>query len=126
MAVVLTFGAACPVVKVGRLAGQFAKPRSAPTETQNNLQLASYRGDIINGLDFETSQRMPDPERMLTAYSLWSGLIGLLQTSESPASYIALYPRYFVLASSILPFVFGCAMLAHGLTQLRGLPEPDH
>ena len=53
MAVVLTFGAGCPVVKLGRLAGQFAKPRSSDTETQNGVTLPSYRGDIINGLDFD-------------------------------------------------------------------------
>ena len=51
MAVVLTYGAAMPVVKVGRMAGQFAKPRSAPTETQNGVELPSYRGDIVNALD---------------------------------------------------------------------------
>src|SRR6202140_3119611 len=59
MAVVLTFGAACPVVKLGRLAGQFAKPRSSDSETQNGVTLPSYRGDIINGLDFEAAA--PDP-----------------------------------------------------------------
>lgn len=79
MAVVLTFGAACPVVKVGRLAGQFAKPRSAPTETQNGVELDSYRGDIINGLDFEPEQRRPSPERMLTAYSQASATLNLLR-----------------------------------------------
>ena len=64
MAVVLTFGAASPVVKVGRMAGQFAKPRSAPTETIGGVELPSYRGDIINGIDF-TPARVPDPERLL-------------------------------------------------------------
>src|SRR5882672_526787 len=61
MAVVLTFGAACPVVKLGRLAGQFAKPRSSETETQNGVTLPSYRGDIINGLAFDAAARRPDP-----------------------------------------------------------------
>ena len=61
MAVVLTFGAKCPVVKVGRMAGQFAKPRSAPTETVGGVELPSYRGDIINGFDFTAEARMPDP-----------------------------------------------------------------
>src|SRR5438477_7376420 len=60
MAVVLTFGAACPIVKVGRLAGQFAKPRSSDTETQNGVSLPSYRGDIINGLDFDAAAREPE------------------------------------------------------------------
>ncbi|MCP4251754.1 MAG: 3-deoxy-7-phosphoheptulonate synthase, partial [bacterium] len=53
MAVVLTYGAALPVIKVGRMAGQFAKPRSAPTETQGGVELPSYRGDIVNGLEFD-------------------------------------------------------------------------
>src|SRR3954452_12837577 len=60
MAIVLTFGAACPVVKVGRLAGQFAKPRSADTETQGGTVLPSYRGDIINGPEFTPEARTPD------------------------------------------------------------------
>jgi len=64
MAVVLTFGAGCPVVKLGRLAGQFAKPRSSETETQNGRTLPSYRGDIINGLDFDKTGREPDPPRV--------------------------------------------------------------
>ena len=65
MAVVLTFSAAVPIVKVGRLAGQFAKPRSAPTETIDGVELPSYRGDIINSIDFEASKREPDPSRMI-------------------------------------------------------------
>ncbi len=69
MAVVLTFGGGVPVVKVGRLAGQFAKPRSSDTETQNGVTLPSYRGDIINGLDFDAAGRVPDPARMIQAYS---------------------------------------------------------
>src|SRR3546814_749612 len=60
MAVVLTFGAACPIVKVGRMAGQFAKPRSAPTEVIDGVELPSYRGDIINGIDFTKESREPD------------------------------------------------------------------
>lgn len=61
MAVVLTFGAKVPVVKVGRMAGQFAKPRSAPTETVNGVELPSYRGDIINGFDFTPRLASPSP-----------------------------------------------------------------
>ena len=67
MAVVLTFGAAMPVVKVGRMAGQFAKPRSAPTERQGAVELPSYRGDIVNGLEFEEEARVPDPARQVQA-----------------------------------------------------------
>jgi 3-deoxy-7-phosphoheptulonate synthase len=69
MAMVLTFGAKVPVVKVGRMAGQFAKPRSAPTEVVGGVELPSYRGDIINGFDFTPEARMPDPARMLQAYT---------------------------------------------------------
>src|SRR3954451_18690778 len=68
MAVVLTYAAAQPVVKVGRIAGQFAKPRSAPTETQNGVELPAYRGDIINGTDFTPQSRIPDPARIEMAY----------------------------------------------------------
>jgi len=69
MAVILTSGTNLPIVKVGRMAGQFAKPRSSPTEIKNGEKLESYRGDIINGIDFEKSSRKPDPERMLKGYS---------------------------------------------------------
>ncbi|HQT46009.1 MAG TPA: 3-deoxy-7-phosphoheptulonate synthase, partial [Acidocella sp.] len=64
MAVVLTFGGAMPVVKLGRMAGQFAKPRSSDTETIGGVSLPSYRGDIVNGPDFSAEARMPDPARM--------------------------------------------------------------
>ena len=79
MAVALTYGAALPVVKVGRLAGQFAKPRSAPTETLDGRELPSYRGDIINGIDFEEGARVPDPRRMLRAYHQASSTLNLLR-----------------------------------------------
>src|SRR4051812_38211200 len=68
MAVVLTFGASLPVVKIGRMAGQFAKPRSSDMESQGNVTLPSYRGDIINGPDFSEDARVPDPARMEFAY----------------------------------------------------------
>ena len=79
MAVVLTFGAGCPVVKVGRLAGQFAKPRSEPTERRNGVTLPSYRGDIINGIDFSPEARTPDPARMLQAYAQAASTLNLLR-----------------------------------------------
>ena len=79
MAVVLTFAAAVPVVKVARIAGQFAKPRSAPTESQGDTELPSYRGDIINGIDFEEGARRPDPERMVRAYSQAAATLNLLR-----------------------------------------------
>ncbi len=79
MAVVLTFGAACPVIKVGRMAGQFAKPRSAPMETIDGVELPSYRGDIINGIDFTGESRIPDPNRMMAAYHQASSTLNLLR-----------------------------------------------
>ncbi|WP_417260755.1 class II 3-deoxy-7-phosphoheptulonate synthase [Celeribacter sp.] len=79
MAMVLTFGAKVPVVKVGRMAGQFAKPRSAPTETVNGVELPSYRGDIINGFDFNPEARIPDPQRMLQAYTQAAASLNLLR-----------------------------------------------
>ncbi len=79
MAIVLTWGAKLPVVKVGRMAGQFAKPRSAPTEMAGGLELPSYRGDIINGFDFTPEARIPDPARMLQAYTQAAASLNLLR-----------------------------------------------
>lgn len=79
MAVVLTFGAKCPVVKIGRMAGQFAKPRSTPTETIDGVELPSYRGDIINNIDFNEKSRVPNPERMLQAYTQSAASLNLLR-----------------------------------------------
>ena len=79
MAMVLTYGAKVPVVKVGRMAGQFAKPRSAPTEVVNGVELPSYRGDIINELDFTLQARIPDPKKMLQAYTQAAATLNLLR-----------------------------------------------
>lgn len=79
MAVVLTFAAKVPVIKVGRMAGQFAKPRSAPTEVKDGVELPSYRGDIINELAFTSEARLPDPARMLTAYTQSAATLNLLR-----------------------------------------------
>jgi 3-deoxy-7-phosphoheptulonate synthase len=79
MAVVLTFAGSSPVVKVGRVAGQFAKPRSAPTETIGGVELPSYRGDIINGIDFTPEARIPDPTRQLDAYRQSAATLNLLR-----------------------------------------------
>src|ERR1700726_633056 len=68
MAVVMTFAAASPVVKVGRIAGQFAKPRSSPVERRGGVELPAYRGDIINGTEFTAEARTPDPRRQREAY----------------------------------------------------------
>ncbi len=79
MAVVLTFAAAKPVVKIGRIAGQFAKPRSSDFETKGDVKLPSYRGDIINGIDFTEASRTPDPERQLMAYRQSAATLNLLR-----------------------------------------------
>ncbi len=79
MAVVMTYGAAKPVVKVGRIAGQFAKPRSESTETIDGVTLPSYRGDNINGMDFTAAARAPDPERLVQAYSQSAATLNLLR-----------------------------------------------
>ena len=79
MSVVLTFAASRPVVKIGRLAGQFGKPRSENTETQNGVTLPSYRGDNINGIDFTPESRIPDPERLIKAYSQSAATLNLIR-----------------------------------------------
>jgi len=79
MALILTFTGNRKVVKVGRVAGQFAKPRSSPTETQNGVSLPSYRGDIINGPDFTPEARIPDPRRQLQAYRQSAATLNFLR-----------------------------------------------
>jgi 3-deoxy-7-phosphoheptulonate synthase len=83
MAVVLTFGASLPVVKMGRMAGQFAKPRSSDVETQGDVTLPSYRGDIINGPDFTPESRIPDPARMEFGYFQSASTLNLLRAFSS-------------------------------------------
>ena len=137
MAVVLTFAAGCPVVKVGRIAGQFAKPRSLETETQNGQTLPSYRGDIINGLDFDAAAREPDPQRMVQAYSQSAATLNLLRAfaqggyadlhrvhawnqdfvSDSPQG-----ERYRTLADRIteaLDFMAACGLNSETTPQIR-------
>ncbi len=79
MAIVLTYGAKVPVIKVGRMAGQFAKPRSAPTETIDGVELPSFRGDIINELAFTPEARIPDPKKMLQAYTQAAATLNLIR-----------------------------------------------
>lgn len=79
MAVVLTFAGSAPVVKIGRIAGQFAKPRSSDFEEIEGVSLPSYRGDIINGFEFEKSARVPEPKRMLEAYYQSATTLNLLR-----------------------------------------------
>ena len=137
MAVVLTFGAACPVVKVGRMAGQFAKPRSADTEKQGDVELPSYRGDIINEIGFEESARRPDPERMLLAYNQAAATLNLLRAFAQGGfadlhkvhrwnlEFVADSPqgeRYEALASRIqetMAFMAACGLTAETVQPLR-------
>ncbi len=79
MAVVLTYAGGSPVVKVGRIAGQFAKPRSSPMEKKGAVELPSYRGDIINGAEFTPEQRTPDPQRQLEAYRQSAATLNLIR-----------------------------------------------
>ena len=79
MAIVLTFAGGYPVVKVGRVAGQFAKPRSSDFEEVNGIKLPSYRGDIINGFEFDEKARVPDPKRMIEAYYQSASTMNLLR-----------------------------------------------
>jgi len=79
MAVILTFAGSCPVVKIGRIAGQFAKPRSSDTETIDGVELPSYRGDIVNDFAFSPAARMPDPQRLVDAYHQSSATLNLLR-----------------------------------------------
>lgn len=79
MAIALTWAGSCPVVKVGRLAGQFAKPRSSAIEVQDGVELDSYKGDIINGMEFDAKVRRPDPQRLLKAYSQSASTLNLIR-----------------------------------------------
>lgn len=79
MAVVLTYGASMPVIKMGRMAGQFAKPRSSDTETREDITLSAYRGDAVNGYDFTAESRTPDPKRLLQAYNTSASTLNLIR-----------------------------------------------
>ncbi|GAA1949030.1 class II 3-deoxy-7-phosphoheptulonate synthase [Microbacterium deminutum] len=79
MAVVLTYGASMPIVKMGRMAGQFAKPRSSDTETRGDVTLPAYRGDIVNGFDFTEASRRADPQRLLKGYHTAASTINLIR-----------------------------------------------
>ncbi len=137
MAVVMTFGSALPVVKVGRIAGQFAKPRSEDTETRDGVTLPSYRGDNVNGVEFTPESREPDPDRMLQAYSQSAATLNLLRAfaqggyadlhrvhrwtlgfvSRSPAG-----ERYQALADRIgecLSFMEACGLTSENTPQVR-------
>jgi 3-deoxy-7-phosphoheptulonate synthase len=140
MAVVLTFGASLPVVKMGRMAGQFAKPRSSDTETINGVTLPSYRGDIVNGPEFTAAARVPDPARMEFGYFQSASTLNLLRAFSSGGyadlsevhrwnlGFVERSPlaeRYSGLASRIdetLAFMAACGMTS---TTTRDLRETD-
>ncbi|OMH33946.1 class II 3-deoxy-7-phosphoheptulonate synthase [Motiliproteus sp. MSK22-1] len=137
MAVVLTFAGSCPVIKVGRMAGQFAKPRSADTETINGLELPSYRGDIVNDINPTVEARVPDPRRLLDAYNqsvatqnllrafAQGGLADLNQVHKWNLSFIDKSPlgeKYQTLASHIdqaLAFMDACGIDSANTPQIR-------
>ena len=137
MAVVLTFGAAVPVVKVGRLAGQFAKPRSSDTETIDGTTLPAYRGDMINGMEFTPEARMPQPERMIRAYNQSAATLNLIRAFAQGGyadlhrvhiwnlSFVADSPqghRYRDLAGRLdeaLAFMAACGLTSETTPQIR-------
>lgn len=137
MAVVLTFGARVPVVKMGRMAGQFAKPRSSDTETLDGVTLPSYRGDIVNAPEFTAEARVPDPARMERAYFQCAGTLNLLRAFASGGyadlhevhrwnlGFVARSPladRYQDLAARIdetLGFMGACGMTSQTTPQIR-------
>ena len=137
MAVVLTFGAGVPVVKMGRMAGQYAKPRSSDTETLAGETLPSYRGDIINGPAFTAVDRVPDPARMETGYFQSAGTLNLLRAFATGgysdlhevhrwnldfAARSPLAERYQALANRIdetLAFMAACGMTSAAIPQIR-------
>ena len=137
MATVLTFAGSCPIVKVGRMAGQFAKPRSAPTETIDGVELPSYRGDIINGIEFDAARRQPDPDRLVRAYNQAAATLNLLrafaqggfadlhQVNRWNMDFVADSPQgaqYAELSERIdesLAFMEACGLTGDAIPQLR-------
>ena len=138
MAVALTWAASCPVVKVGRIAGQFAKPRSSDLETIDGVTLESYKGDNINGMDFTPEARRPDPQRLVRAYSQSAATLNLIRAFAQGGyadlhrvhgwmqGFIADSPsgsRYQEMASRIseaLAFMEACGVTSETAPVLRG------
>ena len=137
MGVALMFGARLPVIKVGRLAGQFAKPRSSDTETVDGVELPSYRGDMVNGMEFNANSRIPDPERMVQGYNQSAATLNLLrafaqggyadlnQVHRWNLDFVANGPeavRYADLADRIdeaLSFMASCGLTSETVPQIR-------
>jgi 3-deoxy-7-phosphoheptulonate synthase len=138
MAVVLTYASKMPVVKVGRMAGQFAKPRSAPMEEQDGVSLPSYRGDNVNDIAFTPESRRPDPERMIRGYNqsaatlnllrafAQGGYANLVQVHRWTLDFMGRSPwaeRYQALADRIgdaLDFMSACGVNPESVPQLQG------
>jgi 3-deoxy-7-phosphoheptulonate synthase len=138
MAVVLTYASKLPVVKVGRMAGQFAKPRSAPTEERDGVSLPSYRGDNVNDIAFTPEARRPDPERMVRGYNqsaatlnllrafAQGGYANLVQVHRWTLDFMGRSPwaeRYQALADRIgdaLDFMAACGLDPETVPQLQG------
>lgn len=137
MAVVLSYAGGVPVVKVARMAGQFAKPRSQPTETIDGVTLPSYRGDIVNDIAFDATARTPDPARMLRAYNqsaitlnllrafTQGGFADLARVQQWNQAFVAASPqgeRYREMSRRIeesLAFMAACGLTAANIPQLR-------
>ena len=137
MAVVLTYYTGVPVVKVGRIAGQFAKPRSSDTETLDGVELPSFRGPIINDIGFSQGDRLPDPERLMTAYNRAAATLNLLRafTKGGFASLTSVHQwnrefvvdspagqRYEAMADEIdraVQFMEACGITGDTLAELR-------
>jgi len=137
MSVILTFGAGMPIVKVGRIAGQFAKPRSTDTETRDGVTLPSYRGDNVNDIAFDAASRAPDPARLMQAYAQSAATLNLLRAFASGGyadlhnvhrwtlGFIAGSPageRYKALSARIsetLEFMEACGITPESTPQLR-------
>ena len=137
MSVLLTFAASCPIVKIGRVAGQFAKPRSSDVETIDGQSLPSYRGDIINGAEFTQAARTPDPQRLLRAYSNSAATLNLLRAMAQggfadlhevhrwTSDFVRQSPqgeRFEAVAQSIseaLAFMEACGFDARGSSQVK-------
>lgn len=138
MAVTLTYAGGCPVVKIGRIAGQFAKPRSSPVESHEGVSLPSYLGDSINGLDFTAASRVPDPARMLRSYHQAVSTIHLLRAltsggysslrnvkswNQESVTRTALSERYGAMTDRIhqaLDFMEACGLPLEAFSSLQG------